>query len=100
MAPMTENNAADKTFLALQALGVKENDEIIVQAFTCVALINPILFQKAKPIFCDINETLNIDVEDLKNKITKKRISKIRKTAKCFGSQTVRVYGRNRADHG
>lgn len=55
----------------LRALEIKEDEEVLLQAFTCNAAVNPILKEKAKPVFVDIDETLNLDPEDLKRKITK-----------------------------
>jgi len=49
-----------------------KGDEILLQAFTCNSAVNPILNLGAKPVFVDIDETLNLDPEDLKKKITKK----------------------------
>jgi len=34
----------------LEAMDIKKDDEIIVQAFTCNAVINPILKKGAKPV--------------------------------------------------
>ncbi len=66
-------NSGRTAFLAiLQALGVKEGDEVLVQGLTCAVLVVPILYLKAKPVFVDIDETLNIDPIDLKDKITSK----------------------------
>ncbi len=60
-------------YQTLKVIGVRNEDEVIVQAFTCVAVVNPILWLNAKPVYVDIkSETLNIDVNDLQNKITKK----------------------------
>lgn len=64
-------NSGRSAFLAiLNSLEIKENDEVLLQAFTCNAAVNPILNLKAKPIFVDIDDTLNLDPEDLKKKIT------------------------------
>lgn len=60
-------------FQALKVIGIKEGDEVIIQAFTCVAVVNPILWLNAKPVYVDIiKETLNMDICDLNNKITPK----------------------------
>ncbi|MBI4064947.1 aminotransferase class I/II-fold pyridoxal phosphate-dependent enzyme [Candidatus Gottesmanbacteria bacterium] len=60
-------------FLAiLQVFGIREGDEVIVQAFTCVAVPNSVLWVGAKPIFADIDNTLNIDSNDVEKKITKR----------------------------
>lgn len=57
----------------LRSLGIGNGDEVIVQAFTCVAVPNSILWTGAKPVYCDINrQTFNIDASDLERKITKK----------------------------
>jgi dTDP-4-amino-4,6-dideoxygalactose transaminase len=54
----------------LHSLEIKSGDDVLVQAFTCNAAINPILKVGAKPVFVDIDSTLNLSVEDLKKKIT------------------------------
>jgi perosamine synthetase len=58
--------------LALIALGISENDEVILPAYTCVTVLLPVLYMKAKPVLADINDDYNISVEDLKAKITDK----------------------------
>jgi len=50
--------------LALRAAGVREGDEVITTPFSFVASANSILYERAKPVFVDIDEnTLNIDPE-------------------------------------
>ena len=57
----------------LNALGLEKGSEILLQAFTCNAAVNPILWSNLKPVFVDVNEdTFNIDAEDLEKKITLK----------------------------
>ncbi len=59
--------------LALLAMKIEEGDEVLVQAYTCVAVPNSILWVKAKPVFVDIvPETLNIDLNDARKKISDK----------------------------
>ncbi len=49
-------------YTILKCLEIKEGDEVILQAFTTVALSNVIMWHKAKPVFVDIEkETYNID---------------------------------------
>ncbi len=57
-------------FVILKSMGIKEKDEILIQAFTCNAAVNPILAVGAKPVFVDIDDTINIDPDDLRKKIT------------------------------
>lgn len=59
-------------YAALTALGVGEGDEVIVQAFTCVVVINAITRTGAKPVYVDIDETYNIDPHVLEQKINSK----------------------------
>jgi dTDP-4-amino-4,6-dideoxygalactose transaminase len=59
--------------LAIQSCGIKSGDEIIVPSLSYVACFQAITANNAIPVPCDINlNTLNIDIEDLKKKITKK----------------------------
>ncbi len=65
------NRGREAIYLALQALGISHEDEVLVQAMTCSAVIAPILCLGAKPIYIDISkETYNISIEDLKKKIS------------------------------
>jgi len=54
----------------LNALKIKNGDEVLLQAFTCNSAVNPILKIKAKPVFVDIDDRLNLSPECLKKKIT------------------------------
>jgi perosamine synthetase len=70
---MAVTSATTALHLAVVALGIKEDDEVIVPAFTWVSTANIVLYQKAKVVFVDIDPTtFNLDPEDLKKKITKK----------------------------
>lgn len=66
------NSGRSGLMAILEAIGVKTSDEILLQAFTCNSAVNPILNLGAKPIFVDVDETINLDPEDLKKKITSK----------------------------
>ena len=67
---VTSGTAALK--VALTALGVGTGDEVITQGFTFVATWEAILEVGAIPVFTEIDDTLNMDPEDLKRKITDK----------------------------
>lgn len=58
--------------VALATLNLKKDDEVITQVFTFVATVEAIVESKAKPIITEIDETLNMDPNDLLKKITKK----------------------------
>ena len=56
----------------LAALGIGSGDEVIVPGYTFIASISSIILSKAIPILAEIDESLTIDPEDIKRKITKK----------------------------
>lgn len=58
--------------VGLQAFELKPTDEVLCQAFTCVAVPNAINWAGAKPIFVDtIKNGFNLNPKDLAKKITK-----------------------------
>ena len=59
-------------FFALKALGVGEGDRVLVQAYTCVVVINAIRWVGAEPVFVDIRDDYTMDPNDLKQKINQK----------------------------
>jgi perosamine synthetase len=63
------NSGRSSLIAILEVLNIKNNDVIFAQAFTCNAVINPILWRRAKPIFVDIDKKLNLDPNDLEQKI-------------------------------
>ncbi|MBU1046086.1 aminotransferase class I/II-fold pyridoxal phosphate-dependent enzyme [Patescibacteria group bacterium] len=65
-------NSGRSAFMAiLKSLELEKGSEVLLQAFTCNAAVNPIIWSGLKPIFVDIEkETLNMDPTDLERKIT------------------------------
>ncbi|MEY4581682.1 MAG: hypothetical protein RL701_6385 [Pseudomonadota bacterium] len=56
---------------AMYALDIKPGDEVLVPALTFAASANCVLYQGAKPIFCDVEpDTLLIDPEQVMRHIT------------------------------
>src|SRR3954471_19439184 len=50
--------------LALRAAGVRDGDEVVTSPFSFVASSNAILYERARPVFADIDpRTLNLDPE-------------------------------------
>lgn len=57
----------------VKSLNLSEGDEVILQAFTCEAVVLPILEQKLTPIYIDINtEDFSMNLSDLQKKLTPK----------------------------
>jgi dTDP-4-amino-4,6-dideoxygalactose transaminase len=67
------NSGRSSLMAILHGLGLKEGDEVLLQAFTCNAVPNPVMWVGLKPIYVDCREDdFNIDVDDLEQKITPK----------------------------
>ncbi|WP_108245608.1 DegT/DnrJ/EryC1/StrS family aminotransferase [Muricauda brasiliensis] len=67
------SSGTDALLLALMAMRVRTNDEIITTPFTFIATAETIACLGAKPIFVDIDEeTYNIDASKIEQAITKK----------------------------
>ncbi|MEK7664070.1 MAG: aminotransferase class I/II-fold pyridoxal phosphate-dependent enzyme [Patescibacteria group bacterium] len=63
-------NAGRSAFYAiLKALDLEPGSDVLLQAFTCNAVPNPILWAGFNPIYIDCNTDFNINIEDLKKKI-------------------------------
>jgi len=66
-------NGTDALQIAMMALGLKSGDEIILPVHTYVATAEVIALLGLTPVFIDVDEkTFNIDVNQIKNKITSK----------------------------
>ena len=65
-------NGTAALHLALQAAGVKRNDEVLVPSITYVASLQAITATGARPVICDVN--INDGLISLKD--AKKRLSK------------------------
>lgn len=67
----TFSSAREAEYALLLGLGIKKGDEVLVQAFTCVAAVRPVLWLGAKPVYVDIEKnTLSANPEDILKKIT------------------------------
>jgi dTDP-4-amino-4,6-dideoxygalactose transaminase len=61
--------------IAVTALGLKPENEVIVPAFTWVSTPNVVEYMGAKPIFCDIDlDTFNINTKQIESLITPKTV--------------------------
>jgi 8-amino-3,8-dideoxy-alpha-D-manno-octulosonate transaminase len=65
---VTSGSAALK--VALTALDVGPGDEVIVPSFTFIATYEAVLEAGAIPVMADIDDSLNLDPDDIINKIT------------------------------
>ena len=59
--------------IALQSLGLKKDDEVILPSFTIISCLAAVVRTGAKPIFCDVDpNTWNMRLEDVEKVYTSK----------------------------
>lgn len=88
VAALTSGTAA--IHLALILLGVKSRDEVLVSTFTFSATVNPIIYQKAIPVFVDSEaDTWNMCPDTLESAIKER----LRKGKKPKAIIIVHLYG-------
>ncbi len=84
------NSGTSAIHLALVLLDIKDGDEVICQSMTFSASANPILYQKATPVFVDSEpETWNICPDQLEKAI----LDRIQKGKKPKAIIAVHLYG-------
>lgn len=67
------SNGTDALSLAMMAIGIEPDDEIITTPFTFISTAETIALMKAKPVFVDIEtDTFNIDASKIEAAITNK----------------------------
>ena len=65
------NSGTSGLHLCIRALGISEGDEVLVPSFTFIAVANAVRYEKATPVFVDIDpQTLNLDPSVLEQAIT------------------------------
>ena len=67
------NNGTTALHLALIAMGIKNDDEVLVPDITFISTGNTVLYERAKPVIveCD-SKTYNISLEDAERRLTNK----------------------------
>lgn len=70
---VSTSNGTTALHLALLALGIKENDEIIIPSYVCTSLLNAIHYVRAIPKIVDIDpRNFNIDPASIRENLTSK----------------------------
>jgi perosamine synthetase len=65
------NSGTSALHLCVRALGISEGDEVIVPSFAFIAVANVVRYERAVPVFIDIDpQTLNLDPARIEEAIT------------------------------
>ena len=85
-------NGTQAIFIALKALGIKHNEEVLVPALTFVGTVNAISYLGAEPHFIDSNiKDFGIDCRKLENYLKKKVIFKKNKSINKKTGRAIRA---------
>jgi perosamine synthetase len=66
------SNCTTALHLSMIVAGIKKGDEVICPSLSYIATANCIKYVGGIPVFAEVGEDYNIDIEDVKNKITPK----------------------------
>jgi dTDP-4-amino-4,6-dideoxygalactose transaminase len=66
------NSGTGALFTAMSALGIGPGDEVIVPAFLWIATVTAVIQNNAIPVLCEVDDSFNMDPNDLEKKITKR----------------------------
>ncbi|NIA09598.1 MAG: hypothetical protein GWP10_07690, partial [Nitrospiraceae bacterium] len=79
------NSGRSSLLTILKSLDLPANSQVLLQAFTCNAAVNPILWAGLKPVFVDVDQSFNVSPEDLENKIKLAENPKVLMVQHTFG---------------
>ena len=66
------SSGSDALLISLLSLNLKKGDEVITTPFTFISTASAIIHAGLKPVFVDIDESYNIDVEKIEDAISEK----------------------------
>ena len=68
---LATSNGRSALYTIFKSLEAGPGDEVILQAFTCVAAMNPLVWTGFKPVFADADpDTLGLSLESVRERIT------------------------------
>lgn len=85
------NNGTSALKVALRALGIKENDRVLVSSYTFLSTATSVLFHHAIPVPMDFDFEYGINLTDLESELKKgaKAVIVVHLQGRCFNIQPV-----------
>ena len=68
--PVRTTSGAAAIALALKHAGIETGDQVLVPAFHCPSMIEPVRAVDAAPVFYRIRDDTSVDLEDIEAKLT------------------------------
>jgi perosamine synthetase len=65
------SNCRSAIALCLQTLGIGAGHEVLLPAYHCIAIVEPVVWTGAKPVFYKVSESTAIDLDDISAKLSK-----------------------------
>ena len=62
-------SGAAAIYLALKAQNIKSGDQVMIPAYHCPTMVEPVINIGATPVFYAITENIDIDMDDIKRKV-------------------------------
>ena len=70
---VSTNSGTAALHLVLLAMGIGEQDEVVIPSYVCTALLNAVKYVGATPVLAEIDpENYNLDPDDVKRRLTKR----------------------------
>jgi dTDP-4-amino-4,6-dideoxygalactose transaminase len=55
--------------MALQQMKIGKNDKVLLPAYHCIAMVEPVIWAKATPVFYKINSDTSVDLDDIQARL-------------------------------
>ena len=79
------NSGRSALYAILKVLNLPKNTEVLLQAFTCNAVPNPILWAELNPVYVDCDNDFNINIASLRETLQSNKDSKVLILQHTFG---------------
>jgi perosamine synthetase len=69
-SPLLLTSGRSAIALALQHMGIRPDDEVLLPALHCTSMVEPVVWLRAAPVFYRIRPDTGVDLDDVRRRIT------------------------------